>query len=150
LVAKRAWLDDPTFVQMLSVSEALPGLNGTNIAILAGDRLRGAPGAIAAILGICLPGALIMFAVALGYQAHGDRPVVAAMLSTIAAAAVGLTFSVTVQLGQSLLKRTSDFTFVLLTVLLVHWLHASVLLVLLGVGTLAVWWYRPGAAARKP
>src|SRR5215467_5555830 len=101
LVAKRGWLDDATFVQMLSISEALPGLNGTNIAILAGDRLRGARGAIAAILGICLPGALIMFAVALGYHAHGDRPVVAAMLATIAAAAVGLTFSVTVQLGQS-------------------------------------------------
>ena len=89
LVAKRGWLDDPTFVQMLSISEALPGLNGTNIAILAGDRLRGARGAIAAILGICLPGALIMFAVALAYQAHGNRPVVAAMLATIAAAAVG-------------------------------------------------------------
>ena len=149
LVAKRGWLDDPTFVQMLSISEALPGLNGTNIAILAGDRLRGARGAIAAILGICLPGALIMFAVALGYQAHGDRPVVAAMLATIAAAAVGLTFSVTVQLGQSLLKRTSDFIFVLLTVLLVHWLHVSVMVVLLGVGAVAVWWYRPQRSRKE-
>jgi chromate transporter len=48
LVAKRGWVDDPTFVQMLSISEALPGLNGTNIAILAGDRLRGARGAAVA------------------------------------------------------------------------------------------------------
>ena len=55
LVTNRAWVDDLTFVQMLSISEARPGLNGTNIAILAGDRLRGARGAIAAILGICLP-----------------------------------------------------------------------------------------------
>lgn len=149
LVAKRGWVDDPTFVQMLSISEALPGLNGTNIAILAGDRLRGARGAIAAILGICLPGALIMFAVALGYQAHGDRPAVAAMLATIAAAAVGLSFSVAVQLGQSLLKRTSDFVFVLLTVFLVHWLHVSVLVVLLGVGALAVWWYRPQRSRKE-
>ena len=148
LVANRGWLDDPTFVQMLSISEALPGLNGTNIAILAGDRLRGARGAIAAILGICLPGALIMFAVALGYQAHGDRPVVAAILATIAAAAVGLTFSVTVQLGQGLLKRTSDFIFVLLTVLLVHWLHVSAMVVLLGVGAVAVWWYRPRRSSK--
>src|SRR5262249_20167425 len=59
LVTKRGWVDDRTFVQMLSVSEALPGLNGTNIAILAGDHLRGARGAIAAIFGMCLPGALI-------------------------------------------------------------------------------------------
>jgi chromate transporter len=143
LVAKRGWVDDPTFVQMLAISEALPGLNGTNISILAGDRLRGGGGAVAAILGICLPGALIMLAAAIVYDSHGDRPVIAAMLGAIAAAAVGLTFSVTVQLGQNLLKRASDFAFVTLTVVLVHWLHVSILVVLLGVGALAIWWYRP-------
>lgn len=143
LVGKLGWVDDPTFVQMLSISEALPGLNGTNIAILAGDRLRGARGAITAILGICLPGALIMVAAAIAYRNQGDQPVVAAMLGTIAAAAVGLSFSVTVQLGQNLLKRLGDFVFVGLTVLLVHGLHLSTLVVLLAIGGLAIWWYRP-------
>lgn len=149
LVTKLGWVDDPTFVQMLSISEALPGLNGTNIAILAGDRLRGARGAIAAIFGICLPGALIMVAAAIAYRSRGDQPVVAAILATIAAAAVGLTFSVTVQLGQNLLKRLSDFGFVALTVLLVHGLHLSTLLVLLVVGGLAIWWYRPRPSSRE-
>ena len=149
LVAKRGWVDDPTFVQLLSISEALPGLNGTNIAILAGDRLRGARGAVAAILGICLPGALIMVAAAIAYRSRGDEPVVAAMLATIAAAAVGLSFSVTVQLGQNLLKRLSDFVFVGLTVLLVHGLHLSVLPALLAVGIVAIWWYRPRPSGRE-
>jgi chromate transporter len=149
LVTKLGWVDDPAFVQMLSISEALPGLNGTNIAILAGDRLRGAKGAIAAILGICLPGALIMVAAAIAYRSQGDQPVVAAMLATIAAAAVGLSFSVTLQLGQNLLKRLSDFVFVGLTVLLVHGLHLSTLLVLLAVGGLAIWWYRPRPRSGK-
>ena len=143
LVAKRGWLDDATFVQMLSISEALPGLNGTNIAILAGDRLRGARGAFAAILGICLPGALIMFAVGVAYTAHGDRPVTTAILATVAAAAVGLVFSVTAQLGRSMLNRVSDLAFVGLTAILVHFLHLSVLLALLVVGALAIWWHRP-------
>jgi chromate transporter len=149
LVTKRGWVDDPTFVQLLSISEALPGLNGTNIAILAGDHLRGARGAIAAIFGICLPGALIMVAAAIAYRSQGDRPVVEAMLATIAAAAVGLSFSVTVQLGQNLLKRFSDFVFVGLTVLLVHGLHLSVLPALLAVGILAIWWYRPRPSSRE-
>ncbi len=143
LVAKRGWLDDATFVQMLSISEALPGLNGTNIAILAGDRLRGTYGAIAAITGICLPGALIMFAVGVAYSAHGDRPVTTAILATVAAAAVGLVFSVTAQLGRSMLNRVSDLVFVGLTAILVHFLHLSVLLALLIVGALAIWWHRP-------
>jgi len=60
-----------------------------------------------------------------------------------------VTFSVTVQLGQSLLKRTSDFIFLLLTVLLVHWLHVSVMVVLLGVGAVTVWWYRPRRSSKQ-
>ena len=60
-----------------------------------------------------------------------------------------MTFSVTVQLGQSLLKRTSDFIFVLLTVLLIHWLHVSVVVVLVGVGAFAVWWYRPRRSSKQ-
>ena len=148
LVTKRGWVDDPTFVQLLSISEALPGLNGTNIAILAGDHLRGARGAIAAIFGICLPGALIMVAAATAYRSQGDHPVVAAMLATIAAAAVGLSFSVTVQLGKNLLKRLSDFVFVGLTVLFVHGLHLSILVAVFAVGGLAIWWYRPRPSSR--
>jgi len=61
-----------------------------------------------------------------------------------------VTFSVTVQLGQSLLKRTSDLIFLLLTVLLVHWLHVSVMVVLLVSEPLPSGGIGPGAAARKP
>ena len=48
LVDKHGWIDDPTFVRMLSISQSLPGLNATNMAILAGDRLRGTLGSVVA------------------------------------------------------------------------------------------------------
>src|SRR5262245_9939493 len=60
LVTKRRWIDDNGFVELMSISETLPGLNATNIAVLLGDRLRGVAGSIAALLGICLPGAAFM------------------------------------------------------------------------------------------
>src|SRR4029450_13530336 len=60
LVGKHRWLDDTAFVELLSISQTLPGLNATHMAILVGDRLRGTPGAAAAICGICLPGALVV------------------------------------------------------------------------------------------
>src|SRR6478672_5178483 len=56
LVTKRHWIDDKEFVEMLSISQSLPGLNATNMAILVGEKLRGVLGSIAAIIGICLPG----------------------------------------------------------------------------------------------
>src|SRR6516162_9752558 len=52
LVANRRWIDDKQFVELLSISQTLPGLNATNMAILVGDRLRGAWGALAAICGV--------------------------------------------------------------------------------------------------
>src|SRR6201982_4044336 len=61
LVNKRRWIDDKEFVEMLSISQSLPGLNATNMAILVGEKLKGAWGAIVAVLGICLPGSVLMF-----------------------------------------------------------------------------------------
>jgi chromate transporter len=147
LVGKHHWVDDATFVEVLSISQSLPGLNSVNVAILVGERLRGALGAAAAIAGICLPGALIMFAVGIAYGVHGQRPLVAVMLHGVAAAAVGLVTAVTLQLGRKSLRSFGDLVFVALAVAGVHLLHLSVPLVLLGVGALAIWWHRPRAAA---
>jgi chromate transporter len=143
LVARHRWLDDEHFVELLSISQTLPGLNSTNMAVLVGDRLRGFSGAVAALVGICLPGALLMFAVGVAYGYHGGRPAVAAMLHGVAAAAVGLVLATTVEIGRKSLLHLSDLAFVALAVIGVDWLRVSVPWVLLGVGALAVLWHRP-------
>src|SRR5215471_13912571 len=61
IVAKRRWTDDATFVELLTISQTLPGLNTANMAMLLGDRLAGPRGAVAALAGLCLPGAALMF-----------------------------------------------------------------------------------------
>jgi len=149
LVAKHKWFDDKTFVELLSISQTLPGLNATNMAALVGDRLRGAAGAIAAILGMCLPGAVLMYVTALTYRAHGDRPLATAGLKGVAAAAVGLILATTFQLGRKSLSHKYDLIFVALTVIGVNQLHQSVPCVLIGVGVLAILWYRPRKNRRE-
>ena len=144
LVTKHGWLDDKSFVELLSISQSLPGLNSTNMAILVGDRLRGIPGAIAAIAGMCLPGGALMFGVGMVYQQHGDHAIATAALKGVAAAAVGLILATAVQLGKRSLERTSDLVFVALTIVGVNRLHQSVLTVLVVVGLIAIIWYRPG------
>ncbi len=74
LVVRERWLDDTSFVELLSISQTLPGLNATNMSILVGDRLRGARGAILATLGMCLPGAALMTGAAFAYGVGGDDP----------------------------------------------------------------------------
>ena len=89
---------------MLSISQSLPGLNATNMAILVGDKLRGALGSIAAIIGMCLPGGVLMYVVGILYRDHGDRVWVTAGLKGVAAAAVGLILFTVVQLSEKSLQ----------------------------------------------
>jgi chromate transporter len=146
LVAKRGWLDDRAFVELLSISQSLPGLNATNMAMLVGDRLRGTRGALAAIVGICLPGGLLMLVVGRLYQEHGDHPLATAALKGVAAAAVGLILATAIQLGRKSLGHAADLVFVAVTVVAVNRFHVPVPAALLAVGFVATLWYRPRPA----
>ena len=143
LVSKQAWLSDKEFVEMLSISQSLPGLNATNMAILVGQKLNGALGAIVAVLGICLPGGLLMFIAGAIYRVHGDHAWVTAALKGVAAASVGLVLSTVLQLSRRGLEERFDYLFVILIVVAVHRLHQSVLTTLVIVGLMAVLWHRP-------
>jgi chromate transporter len=143
LVTKRHWVDDKEFVQMLSISQSLPGLNATNMAILVGDKLRGALGSIAAIIGICLPGSVLMYVVGMFYRIHGDHDFVTAALKGVAAAAVGLILFTVMGLSKKSLAGKFDFVFMALTVIAVNRLHQSVPRTLVIVGLLAILFHRP-------
>jgi chromate transporter len=149
LVTKRAWLDDKGFVELLAISQSLPGLNSTNMAILVGDRLRGVAGSIAGIVGMCLPGGVFMYIVGMVYREHGDHPLATAALKGVAAAAVGLILSTAVQLARRSLDHKADPLFVIITVLAVNRLHQSVVTVLVAVGLIATLYYRPGVKRSK-
>ena len=143
LVARRRWLVDKEFVELLSISQTLPGLNATNMAILVGQKLRGAPGALAAVLGMCLPGAILMLVVGMVYRAYGDHVWATAALKGVAAASVGLTLSTVVQLSRKSLDAHADLVFVALTAIAVNYFHLPVPRALIGVGLIAILWHRP-------
>ena len=147
LVERRRWLDDKTFVELLSISQSLPGLNSTNMAILVGDKLAGAWGAIVAILGMCAPGAVLMFIAGIVYRIHGNHPWATSALSGVEAASVGLLLYTVVQLSQRSLKGRFDIAFVALTVLAINRFHVSVLVALVVLGAAAILWHRPKARA---
>jgi chromate transporter len=147
LVIKHRWIDDVTFVELLSISQSLPGPYSVNVGIMVGDRLRGVTGAVAAAAGFCLPGALFMFVVGVGYGMHSEKPAVAAMLRGVAAAAVGLVAAIVTQIGRGTVKRVSDGVFVALVIVGVYLLHLRVPYMLVAAGAAAIWWHRPRSAA---
>ena len=149
LVVKQRWMDDETFLSGLELSQTLPGLNATNMSIYMGERLRGVPGALVALAGMCLPGTVIVMALGMLYASQSRSPTMVMVLGGVGAAAVGLTLATTLQIGRKQLARPLDLSLVLLTFVVVGVLRWSLVTALLTIGPLAIWLYRPrpGAAA---
>jgi chromate transporter len=149
LVGKKKWLDDKHFLELMSISNTLPGLNATNMAILAGDRVRGTVGSVAALIGMCLPGFIFMTIAGILYSHNGDRPLVTAMLKGVAAAAVGLIAATWFQIGKKSVRGFYDALFILVAVLAVNHFKVSVPVVLVVVGAMAIFTNRPGRERQK-
>jgi len=105
-------------------------------------------GSIVAILGICLPGGVLMYVVGMFYKMHGDHAWTTAALKGVAAAAVGLLLSTVVQLSKKSLAGKFDFVFMAMTVLAVNRFHQSVPRTLIVVGILAILLHRPRSAQK--
>jgi chromate transporter len=149
IVQKHEWIDDEMFIEFLSISQSLPGLNATNMAVLIGNHLRGLIGSAVCAIAMGIPGMIFMLIVGSLYNIHGDTPWSNAILKGVAAAAVGLVLATAVQLAKKSLKQSSDFAFVLLAIAGIHLLHLSVPVVLLLVGAMSIYSYRPRATVKE-
>lgn len=147
LVIKKGWLDEDHFLSALGISQALPGLNATNMSIIVGDRLRGLPGALVAFTGMTLPGGSMVLALGVAYAANAHNPYVNATLVGVGAAAVGMLSAVTLQIGHKQLGQILNVAIIAATVLMVSVLHISLIWVLLTVGPVAVFLFRPRKGA---
>src|SRR5215472_15150837 len=86
LVRASGWLSDEEFMSALEISETLPGLNSVNIAVIAGDDLRGVSGAVAAVVGLMLAGAVIVMVLGILWTESRHNPLVSHFLLGIASA----------------------------------------------------------------
>ncbi len=143
LVRQEGWLDDEGFLGAMEISETLPGLNAVNMAIIMGDNLRGLAGAAVSVIGMLLPGGIVVMVLGILYQSNHSNPDVKRFLLGIAAAAVGLLSAVTLQIGRRQFRQLPDIAIIVLTFLAVSFVKLPLFVVLLGLGPVSVWLYRP-------
>jgi chromate transporter len=145
VVQEHHWLDDDSFLDALELGETLPGLNSVNMGVIIGDRLRGVSGAASAVLGLLLPGMVVMMTLGVLWSEQRHNPYLRKVLVGIAASAVGLLTTVTLQLGHRQFVRLADLLFIAATFVAVSFFKISLVIVLLTLGPLAIWYYRPAA-----
>ena len=90
VVDKKQWLSKNDFIDMLAVSQAVPGILAVNIAIFAGYKIKGNGGSIIATLGAILPSFIIILVIAMFFRHFDDNIWIQKMFKAIRPAVVAL------------------------------------------------------------
>jgi len=152
LVERLNWMTREEFVEMLAISQVLPGPNVVNLSLMFGDRHFGLRGAFVALAGMLLVPLFIVLGLTALYAEYSSLPMVSGALRGMGAVAAGLVISTALKLSTTLKKSAMGvplgLAFALVTFVAIGLLRWPLLWVLLGLGTLAVAvaWVRLGQA----
>lgn len=128
VVTRRGWLDDGRFLDLIGVTNLIPGPNSTEMAMHVGQERAGWRGLVTAGASFIIPASLIVLIFAWAYVEYGDTPGGEAVL-------YGIKPVVLVIVAQALIKLARSA--------LTGWLNATVAVLavasyLLGVNELAI------------
>ncbi len=87
-VRRRAWLDHRRFLDLLAVTNLIPGPNSTEMAMHLGRVRAGMPGLVAGGVGFILPSAVLVTILAAAYVRLGAVPALETVLGTLRPAVV--------------------------------------------------------------
>ncbi len=142
LVERKRWLSRQEFVEMLALSQVLPGPNVVNLALMFGDRFFGLRGAFAAVAGMLAVPLVIVMALTAAYAEFSRLAVVSGALRGMGAVAAGLIIATAIKLmatlGSNRLGPALAAIFAVLTFVAIVWLQWPLVWVIVGLGTIAV------------
>lgn len=90
LVDRHGWLTEEEFMEILALSQTMPGIFAANMATYVGWRLRGILGAVFSVIGNILMPILIILALAMGLHYVQGSPVVEAIFKGVRPVVVAL------------------------------------------------------------
>ena len=103
LVVEKKWMGEEEFLSAMTMCRILPGANQVNMAVFAGTKMRGLPGAVAAVFGLCCVPVLLMLVAGFFYFRFKEVPAVKGVLHGASTAAVALTLAMVIKTGQKCL-----------------------------------------------
>ena len=90
MVEDKKWFTDEEMVDIIAISQGLPGVIAINMATFVGFRKKGLLGSLVATIGVILPSFVIILLLAEGIANFGDNPYALGAMAGLRAAAIGL------------------------------------------------------------
>ncbi|HHU82900.1 MAG TPA: chromate transporter [Firmicutes bacterium] len=136
VVEREKWVSDEGFLDIISLTQSVPGALAVNTAVFIGRQLAGVPGALAATAGAVLPSFLIILAVAAFFIRFSQHPLIIKVFMGIRPAVVGLIAYAVILLGKKVIRaraRGNGFTVAVASgaFTLVYWFGLNPFLVII-------------------
>ena len=130
LVEKRKVISPDAFRELLAMGQVLPGPTICNMAVVVGYRHAGVAGGVSALAGMMLGPMALVILLGLGYEAHGQSPILASVLGGMSAVAAGLIVVMALRMFAGLPRQWRSMLMVALALGGIAILHLSLWLLL--------------------
>ena len=140
IVEKKKWLKSEDVADVFALSQSLPGAVAINSASFIGQRIYGAKGAIAALIGVSLPTFLIVLLLGISYFFIHDHPKVEAAFMAIRASIVAIIAYAAIKIAKTAITDKCTFFIMIIGIPALFFLH-PIIVILLGavLGITSVW-----------
>jgi chromate transporter len=140
VVKRRKWITHEHFLDLLGVTNLIPGPNSTEMAIQIGLVQAGWRGLI--IAGVCfiIPATAITLALAYLYVAFGSLPQLTPLIAGIRPAIIAIILGAVYRLGKPIVKKDKTFLFFGIIVAILAFFRINEILLLFSGGIVAIVW----------
>lgn len=108
VVDKEKWLTDDGFLDMIGITQSIPGVLAVNSAVFLGYQLAGIPGALVSAVGAVLPSFLIILFIAVFLTRFSDNVIVNKAFTGVRSAVVALIAYAVIRLGRKTIRGGFD------------------------------------------
>lgn len=148
-VQKRNYIEEKDILDIIAVSQSLPGVISINACIMVGYRAAGVAGALLTSLGVVLPSLITLSIVTYFYQAFVANQYVSAALLGIRAGVAALMLNSVIRLGKPVLKGAFPFIAMAASFLLSYQLGLSAILIIILSGAAGIVFYMVAERKRE-
>ncbi|SHE47918.1 chromate transporter [Clostridium fallax] len=142
VVNKNNWITKEEFMDILVMSQSLPGALAINSAIFIGYKIGGFLGAILGLLGVVLPSFLIILIVATAFMQFRDNYYVNLAFKGISAAVPMLVLIAVVSLSKSVPKTKVNYVLIVLAVILLTVFKVNPVFVIIAAAIFGIIFYK--------
>jgi chromate transporter len=143
LIKEKKWFTEEEFMDVVAVTQSLPGVIAVNMATYVGYKKKGFLGSLVSTIGVVLPSFVLILIMARAISFAGDNSVIKGAMAALRATALGLIAVAIFQLAPVAIKNkwavlSAVASFVMIIVFDINTAYVILIFLLLGIASAIV------------